>query len=101
MVREPAEGCGRRDVELDRRRDVFLVGPLLGLRGNRNSGNSAPTTPVLWWASAPTITFSSAVISGNSRMFWNVRAMPSLVIWYFFLRPSLRPSKRISPLVGW
>ena len=27
----------------------------------------------------PTITFSSAVISLNRRMFWNVRAMPSLV----------------------
>ena len=25
----------------------------------------------------PTITFSSAVMSGNSRMFWNVRAMPA------------------------
>jgi hypothetical protein len=26
----------------------------------------------------PTITFSSAVISGNRRMFWKVRAMPAL-----------------------
>ena len=25
----------------------------------------------------PTITFSSAVISANRRMFWNVRAMPA------------------------
>ena len=41
----------------------------------------APSTEVRWWVSAPTITFSSAVISGKSRMFWNVRAMPALVIW--------------------
>jgi hypothetical protein len=26
----------------------------------------------------PTITFSSAVISANRRMFWKVRAMPAL-----------------------
>ncbi len=32
------------------------------------------------------MTFSSAVISGNSRMFWNVRAMPIRVI-SCFLRP--------------
>ncbi len=40
--------------------------------------NTAPTRPewVRMWR--PTITFSSAVISANSRMFWNVRAMPAL-----------------------
>ena len=31
-------------------------------------------------ASAPTITFSRAVIDLKSRMFWNVRAIPSLVM---------------------
>ena len=36
-----------------------------------------PTWPWLW---APTITFSSSVIVGNSARFWNVRAMPSAAI---------------------
>ena len=38
--------------------------------------NSAPTRPDCVRTWRPTITFSSAVISGNSRMFWKVRAMP-------------------------
>ena len=38
-------------------------------------------SPCVCWASAPTRTFSSAVMLPKSRMFWNVRAMPSLVIW--------------------
>ena len=42
------------------------------------SRNSAMHAAVWCCASAPTSTFSSAVISGNSRMFWNVRAMPEL-----------------------
>jgi hypothetical protein len=29
----------------------------------------------------PTITFSSAVIPPNRRMFWNVRAMPAFATW--------------------
>ena len=29
----------------------------------------------------PTSTFSTALIVENRRMFWNVRAMPSVVIW--------------------
>ena len=29
----------------------------------------------------PTMTFSSAVISGKSRMFWKVRAMPARATW--------------------
>ena len=60
----------------------------------------APRTLVRWWASAPTITFSSAVISGNSRMFWKVRAMPSSVIWCASARPASAPSKRTCPAVG-
>ena len=33
--------------------------------------------PALPWQWAPTITFSSSVMVGNSARFWNVRAMPS------------------------
>ena len=63
--------------------------------GADRAGRARRPTLVRWWASAPTITFSSAVISGNSRMFWNVRAMPSLVISYALLpcRAGV-PSKR-------
>ena len=56
--------------------------------------------PVVCWASAPTSTFSSAVIVGKSRMFWNVRAMPAWVIWKRFLPASGSPWKRIVPDVG-
>ena len=38
----------------------------------------APNRPECVRTWRPTITFSSAVISGNSRMFWKVRAMPGL-----------------------
>ena len=65
--------------------------PSASSRRCRGSRNSAPSTPVLCWASAPTMTFSSAVIVGKSRMFWNVRAMPSLVIWC-----RLRPAERLA-----
>ena len=35
-----------------------------------------------WRVSTPTLTFSSAVSAGNSRMFWKVRATPSrLTLW--------------------
>ena len=37
----------------------------------------------------------------NSRMFWNVRAMPSLVIWNFWRLPSGSPMNRTPPEVGW
>ena len=63
--------------------------------------NSALSNPTLLLASAPTMTFSSAVIDLNSRMFWNVRAMPSLVIWWRLNLPRVVPSKRIAPLVAW
>ena len=46
----------------------------------RPATGTAHRTLVLWCASAPTMTFSIAVISGKSRMFWNVRARPILVI---------------------
>ncbi len=37
----------------------------------------------------------------KSRMFWKVRAMPSLVIWNFLRLPSAVPLKRTPPEVGW
>ncbi len=53
----------------------------------RRLRNTAPGTDVLCRASVPTTTFSSAVMSLNSRMFWNVRAMPSRVIWLRLIAP--------------
>ncbi|MNT83774.1 hypothetical protein D3C72_2236890 [compost metagenome] len=38
----------------------------------------APIRPDWLRTWRPTITFSSAVISANRRMFWKVRAMPAL-----------------------
>ena len=40
--------------------------------------STAPISPDLVRMWRPTITFSSAVMSANSRMFWKVRAMPAL-----------------------
>ena len=37
----------------------------------------------------------------KSRMFWNVRAMPSLVISNRLRRPSGSPRNRTAPEVGW
>ena len=46
------------------------------------------------------MTFSSAVMLWNSRMFWNVRATPALVTLNRFI-PSIRvPSNRTWPSVG-
>ena len=42
------------------------------------------------------MTFSSAVMLPNRRMFWNVRAMPSLVISYR-LRRAERLARRTAP----
>src|SRR3954447_1089697 len=56
--------------------------------------------PVEWLASAPTRMFSSAVMLPNSRMFWNVRAIPSLVIANRLLPPMLLPWNSTSPDVG-
>jgi hypothetical protein len=63
--------------------------------------SSAEPIPVEWWASAPTRTFSSAVMLWKSRMFWKVRAIPILVIWNFLRRPRGSPMKRTPPDVGW
>lgn len=57
---------------------------------------------VLWGLpnSAPTMTLSSAVRSGNDTAIWNVFAIPSLHIW-FALRPVMScPHKVIFPAVG-
>ena len=46
---------------------------------------------------SPTMTFSSADISGKSRMFWNVRAMPSWLILCGLVPAISWPLKRIVP----
>ena len=48
----------------------------------------------------PTSTFSSALIVGNRRMFWNVRPMPSSVMWCGGKPADSWPSNTISPAVG-
>ena len=48
----------------------------------------------------PTSTFSSAVICGKSRMFWNVRPIPSFVIVCGGLPVTSVPSNTIWPEVG-
>ena len=48
----------------------------------------------------PTSTFSSAVICGNSRMFWNVRPIPSFVIVCGGFAVTSVPSNKIWPAVG-
>ena len=48
----------------------------------------------------PTITFSTAVIVANSRMFWNVRATPSAVILSGRMPVMSLPSKVMRPAVG-
>ena len=48
----------------------------------------------------PTSTFSSAVIWWNSRMFWNVRPMPSAVIACGGMLTTSVPSNTIEPDVG-
>ena len=45
--------------------------------GAAAAGASPPIGPVRWCDSMPILTFSIAVSALNSRMFWNVRAMPS------------------------
>ena len=66
----------------------------------RRVRSSAPGTEVRCRASVPTTTFSRAVISLKSRMFWKVRAMPRRVIWLRLALPRTCPSNRTWPLVG-
>ena len=74
----------QRHASLDR---VVLLAPVPRVR------KIAPGTEVRCRASVPTTTFSSAVISPKSRMFWKVRAMPSRVISLRLILASGVPSK--------
>ena len=54
----------------------------------------------------PTLTFSSAVSAGKSRMFWNVRATPSRLTRWVFMPMTLvgdspaRPETLMTPSCG-
>ena len=48
----------------------------------------------------PTSTFSTAVICANSRMFWNVRPIPSATIACGGFPTTSVPSNTIDPDVG-
>ena len=48
----------------------------------------------------PTITFSTALIVPNRRMFWNVRATPAAVILSGRVRVTSFSSKEMEPNVG-
>jgi len=48
----------------------------------------------------PIITFSSALIVPNRRMFWNVRAIPAAVMRSGRRAVTSAPSKRIVPVLG-
>jgi hypothetical protein len=50
--------------------------------------------------SAPTVTLSSTLRSGNGFMIWKVRPMPRRARWYAGCLCSDRPAKRTWPLVG-
>ena len=89
--RSPA-GAGRRRTGSSRSRSATAgdadelqqlqaaAAALLLLAGGAGAARAiALSTPVLCRASAPTITFSSAVMLAKSRMFWNVRATPEPV----------------------
>ena len=57
----------------------------------------APSTPAFVRTWRPIITFSSAERFAKSRMFWNVRAMPSAAMRSGVASTSGRPSKRNWP----
>ena len=59
-----------------------------------------PNRPACIRECSPTITFSSAVIVANRRMFWNVRAMPDLRMRSGRAFVISRPSKAIQPVDG-
>ena len=48
----------------------------------------------------PIITFSTAVMAPNRRMFWNVRATPRPVMRSGRVRVMSRSPRRIRPVVG-
>ena len=51
-------------------------------------------------ACSPTITFSTALIVPNRRMFWNVRAIPSFMMMSGRAPVTSLPSNAIRPDVG-
>jgi len=59
-----------------------------------------PNRPACMRAWQPTITFSSADMVENRRMFWNVRAMPAEVIRSGRRPVTSWPSNRMRPAVG-
>ena len=59
-----------------------------------------PNNPARMRECSPTITFSSALMVENNRMFWKVRAIPSEVMMSGRLPVTSPPSKVIRPAVG-
>ncbi len=59
-----------------------------------------PSSPAFMRACWPTITFSSALIVANMRMFWNVRDIPIARILSGRPRVTSLPSNTILPVVG-
>ena len=59
-----------------------------------------PNRPASMRACWPTITFSTAVIVANRRMFWNVRAMPAARMRSGRAAVMSRPSKATQPPLG-
>ena len=68
-------------------------------RWNRGPWNSDASGPCFIRMCRPTSTFSSTVMLGNSRMFWNVRATPDEVTLAGSCGSSL-PRNRTVPRVG-
>src|SRR6266511_1597722 len=52
------------------------------------------------WTCRPSMRLSSAVRFANSSMFWNIRAMPILAMWWGSMRAMSRPRNRIQPASG-
>ena len=77
----------------------LLVGLAL-LAADRGVPKIEPRIPPFRRECMPTSTFSSAVICGNRRMFWNVRPMPSFVIACGGLPVTSAPSNKSWPDVG-
>ena len=62
--------------------------------------STEPNSPARIRACWPTITFSTADIVANRRMFWNVRATPSAVILSGRIPVMSLPPKEMRPPVG-
>src|SRR4051794_11368831 len=69
-------------------------------RLTRGSRTIEPKMPAFIRACWPTMTFSTAVIVANRRMFWNVRATPALVMRSGRARVTSLASKVIRPALG-